>query len=304
MNTKRTKKLLFLTTWFARKARNLLFVIIVGILAIVIVSCLYWQSRPYYEKYHHIAHALGAIEGLEYSNSKEALDRSYSKGIRLLEVDFLYTSDGHLVCRHNWNQKLEDGFSKKNIPDYETFMASKIKGVYTTLDIESIIQFAMDHPDVYFVTDIKSYKFDICEALKVIEETADEMGYTDLDKQFIVQVYNYEDYKRIIEEFSFENYIFTLYRMKDKLEENSIDEIVDFCLENDIKVVTLPQRYSTKEICGQFKENNIHVYAYTINSRRTWVKIKLAGVDGIYSDYIYPLAISRWFIKLMTLTYY
>lgn len=274
---------------------------IVIIIAVVFsLASLYWNSQPYYQKYHHIAHALGGIDKVEYTNSLEALNLSYERGIRLMEVDFLYTNDGNLVCRHNWDEEFEDDFSKENIPDHKTFMESKINGVYTTLDIESIIRFAMEHPDVYFVTDIKSYKFDICEAVELITNTAEELGFSELDKQFIIQVYTYEDYEKISERFDFQNFIFSLYRMKDELKNYGINGILDFCMKNDIKVVTLPKKYATREICGQLKSNGIKIFVYTIDSRKTWLKLKLTGVDGIYTNYIYPMKISRYFYQLMS----
>src|SRR5690625_6358053 len=61
-----------------------------------------------------IAHAGGAIEGFNYTNSLEALNHAYDQGVRLFEMDILETSDGklrseehtselqsrgHLVCR-------------------------------------------------------------------------------------------------------------------------------------------------------------------------------------------------------------
>ncbi|RDU25218.1 glycerophosphodiester phosphodiesterase family protein [Anaerosacchariphilus polymeriproducens] len=281
-----------------KKNKKYLYLIVAFV--VFIIASLYWNSQPYYQKYHHIAHALGGIDKVEYTNSLEALNLSYNRGIRLMEVDFLYTNDGHLVCRHNWNEEFGDGFSKKNIPDHKTFMESKINGVYTTLDIESIIRFAMEHPDVYFVTDIKSYKFDICEAVELIIDTAEELGFSEIDEQFIIQVYNYEDYEKISERFSFQNFIFSLYRMKDELKNNGINDILDFCMKNEIKVVTLPKKYATREICNQLKVNGIKVFVYTIDSRKTWLKLKLTGVDGIYTNYIYPMKISRWFFQLMS----
>jgi glycerophosphoryl diester phosphodiesterase len=272
---------------------------IIGILVIVIITFLYWRIQPYYKKYHYVAHALGGIEGLEYSNSLEALNSSYSMGTRLMEVDLLYTSDGHLICRHKWSDNLGDGFSEQNIPDYNTFISSKINNVYTTLDIESIIRFAMENPDVYFITDTKSTDIDICEMLEVIKDTAKKLGYKDVDRQFIIQFYNYDDYERISQKFSFQNYIFTLYRMKGELKQNGIANILDFCVKKDIKVVTLPKEYATKEICRQLKENGITSYVHTVDSRKIWFKFQLMGIDGIYTNDIYPLKMFGLFAEMM-----
>ena len=55
---------------------------------------------------HLIAHALGGIGGKPYSNSLEAFIENYNKGIRIFEVDLSITSDGYVVCRHDWNTSL------------------------------------------------------------------------------------------------------------------------------------------------------------------------------------------------------
>ena len=47
-----------------------------------------------------MAHALGGIDGENYTNSKEALGSNYNKGVRLSEVDINLTADDKLVCVH------------------------------------------------------------------------------------------------------------------------------------------------------------------------------------------------------------
>lgn len=54
---------------------------------------------------NYIAHALGGIDGQTYTNSKEAIENSYNKGVRLFEVDVKLTSDNKLVCVHGWSKK-------------------------------------------------------------------------------------------------------------------------------------------------------------------------------------------------------
>lgn len=263
----------------------------VGIIIMLIVLWFYPDTRPYYEKYNYIAHALGGIDGKDYTNSKEAMELSYKNGLRLIEFDLLYTSDGHLIARHNWNTKLEDGFSGENVPDYDTYMKSKIYDTYTTVDIETILQFAMEHPDVYFITDVKPKKVTLTQTLEKIKETAEAMGYKNFEKQFIVQFYSYEDYEQISKEFNFSNYIFTLYRMKGELRDNGIENILNFCVENKIKVVTIPKKFVTKEICDQLNEKGISVLVNTIDDKQQWKELKEMGVSGIYTNYITPKAV-------------
>lgn len=261
----------------------------------------YWNSQPYYKKYHYIAHALGGIDDKTYTNSKEALEYSYSQGNRLMEVDFVITSDKQLVARHRWSDELEDNFSKENIPNLDTFLSSKILGKYTPVDIKTIILFAMEHPDVYFITDIKSYKKEMIDMLKAIEETSRELGFTDFTKRFIIQVYNYDNYELVSGDFQFENYIFTLYRMVDVFKDNEFNQVIQFCVDNQIDVITIPKKYITKEIVQKAKENDIFIYVNTINSRKEMLKLRLMGVNGVYTDFIYSYKIFESIIKLALL---
>lgn len=49
-----------------------------------------------------IAHAGGNINGHIYTNSREAVENSLKNGFKFIEIDFLVTSDGHLVAIHDW----------------------------------------------------------------------------------------------------------------------------------------------------------------------------------------------------------
>lgn len=54
-----------------------------------------------------IAHALGGLDGKEYLNSREGFLAMYNQGVRLFELDLSRTSDGVWVCRHNWNESMD-----------------------------------------------------------------------------------------------------------------------------------------------------------------------------------------------------
>jgi hypothetical protein len=92
-----------------------------------------------------IAHAGGEIDGYKYTNSLEALDLSYSKGARLFELDILETADKKLVASHDWN----DGLPLT----YEAFLAQKVEGKFTPLDLASINQRFAQHTDAILITD-------------------------------------------------------------------------------------------------------------------------------------------------------
>ena len=56
------------------------------------------NNTEYWE--HFIAHAGGAIDGITYTNSLEALDLSYSKGCKLFELDLVLTSDDKIIAKY------------------------------------------------------------------------------------------------------------------------------------------------------------------------------------------------------------
>jgi len=55
----------------------------------------------------HIAHAGGAFGALRYTNSLEALDRNYARGVRWFELDFLPDREGVWWAVHDWREVQE-----------------------------------------------------------------------------------------------------------------------------------------------------------------------------------------------------
>ena len=101
-----------------------------------------------------IAHAGGAIDGHNYTNSKDALDLSYQKGYRLMELDIIKTSDGQYVAAHDWGFWRQLTNYKGLLPvTAKEFLQYKIKGRYTPMDMDAINAWFRDHPDAILVTD-------------------------------------------------------------------------------------------------------------------------------------------------------
>ncbi|HHS96095.1 MAG TPA: hypothetical protein ENJ45_05845, partial [Phaeodactylibacter sp.] len=101
-----------------------------------------------------IAHAGGAIDGITYTNSLDALQRNYAKGFRLFELDIIKTTDGHYVAAHDWNYWAKHcGRSDRKLVDKATFLQHKIDGAYSLLDMERINAWFSAHPDAILITD-------------------------------------------------------------------------------------------------------------------------------------------------------
>ena len=93
--------------------KKLYFILLIILIFVLLISITLYinYSNEREERYirtikssRYMAHALGGIDGENYTNSKEALESSYNKGIRLFEVDINLTADDKLVCVHGWNK--------------------------------------------------------------------------------------------------------------------------------------------------------------------------------------------------------
>ncbi len=124
---------------------------------LLVLSMLLWQCDNKAEQsaplggHRYIAHAMGAVDGLTMTNSREAFLANYNKGRRVFEVDFSITSDLEVV-----------GF--KNSPDFgldkpmeemshREFMDFRYKGKYTPLDVTDVLDLLEAYPDISIVTD-------------------------------------------------------------------------------------------------------------------------------------------------------
>ena len=76
-----------------------------------------------------------------YSNSLEALDLSYSKGIRIFELDLKLTEDNELVAVHDWTSwKKMTKYPKNTPPSKEDFMIvfDTIKKQYRNINLKTL----------------------------------------------------------------------------------------------------------------------------------------------------------------------
>lgn len=101
-----------------------------------------------------IAHAGGRIDGIEYTNSLEAMNLSYKNGFRLFELDFIETADGVFVASHGWSDwKKQVGFKEERRPTLKEFKSLKILEKYTPMDIDDVNEWFRNHKDAILVTD-------------------------------------------------------------------------------------------------------------------------------------------------------
>ena len=229
---------------------------------------------PWYEISRMIYHAGGAIDGLAYTNSKEAIENTLSMGNRLLEIDFLFTSDGHLVCLHEW--KNLQGLTRPCT--LERFLSLKMNYAYTTITAGDILAFMREYPDMYVIVDTKE-----TDAVGVVAEL---LRLCDSDPfvadRFVIQLYEGGMKERILELYPFEadNFLFTAY----KFGPHRVTDILTLCLEEEISIVTVPYGSWDKAAVQRFTDAGCIVFEHTVNYTSMTDNGLQRGIYGFYTD--------------------
>lgn len=220
-----------------------------------------------------IYHAGGQIDGNVYTNSLEAVQKTLSEGKNFIELDFRYTSDGHLVCAHAWY----DVFPEDYEPTLEEFLAAKIQGKYTPLTAEKVIQLMEENPQMYLVTDTKD-----ADSVEIIGKLV-SLAQNDpkILNRFIVQLYTGREKNDMKALYPFEDsqFVFTTYKWG-----TWQHEVAAICNEENISVIAVPYEEMSDEDAAYMKELGFTVYEFTVD-RGDYAKLSLErGISGFYTN--------------------
>lgn len=227
------------------------------------------------KKERYISHAGGRVKGVRYTNSKEALDKSYENGYKLIELDMEWTTDDNLVLIHDWDWYVEKAFGaeKRQYSTKEFKDFTMIEGL-TQMTIDDLAKWLKKHDDVCIVTDIKTRNV---EALKLISER-----YPDLVDRFKPQIYSFEEYASTVTS-GFHDIILTLY-----MTEYTDEQVIDFANRNDLMAITMPINRAKTDFPKKLKEEGHFTYTHTVNDKDLESLLDTYGIDGYYTDDILP----------------
>ncbi len=239
-----------------------------------------------------IAHAGGGYNKKTYTNSINALEAN-KDSYNFFEIDFVWTSDQHLVCLHDWDASAKAAFGNVFDPvptlyDFEGLVRDNAK--YKNCTAETLIAWLESNPEKKIVTDVK--KGNVL-ALKYIANM-----YPDYAKRFIPQIYNPEQYEPV-KKMGYEKIIFTLYRYS-----GDHSEVLKAVSDMSLYAVTVPKRHVRSEISLDFEkwglphsfitvrfpydlaQLNIPTYVHTVNNQEEWMELQRLGVSEIYTDWL------------------
>ena len=228
-----------------------------------------------------VAHAGGTVSGYVYSNALEALQNSVSHGYRYIELDFMPTSDGRIVLTHVWNNM---PYRVPGAPDHivthAEFMALRLFNRYTPMDLEMLITFLAEHPDIRIITDTKD-GYDAYAALYVIVEQ-----FPDYIPRFIPQAYRFAHVERI-RALGFQDVIVTLYLYPEAFFDDPA-EIARLAREHAVYAVTIQEYGIDPDYAARLDVANIRFFAHTVNNPYRAQELWDMGFTGIYTQFLIP----------------
>lgn len=235
-----------------------------------------------------LCHAMGAIGTDTYTNSLEAFEASYQAGFRTFEVDLLMTSDGEVVLMHDWNKAMQPDFEKGYIPTLEEFLQAPILGKYTPLSFRDLLTIAVEHPDIYIVTDSKYTDLETVSAefSKMLSD-AESMDCTEVFDRFIVQLYREEMYDCINKIYPFNQYIFTLYQRWEGEDMEELEEICRWSVNTGVPSITMWSTFITEPVRETVQKHGLRLYGHTVDDPSEAAALLNENV-GIYTNVITP----------------
>lgn len=234
-----------------------------------------------------ISHACGGIDGLTYTNSREALELAIRKGFRVIEVDFSLTKDGHVVCWHDWQNNMDQNpdWSDDNPPTLDAFLSTPVYHKYTALSFRELLDYMEEHPEIFIVTDIKSENETYRSIVQGIVADAKDTSREAILDRLVIQIYKEEEYDLLLEYYPFKNFLFTTYKYADY----DLNNTARICLDKGIHVVTLPTGWiDSEEKIKVFTDKNIKVFTNTLNTVGGLRMFAEHGVSGFYTDFLDP----------------
>ena len=240
------------------------------------------EGDGWYLEHPLIYHAGGEIHGSSYTNSLEAVENTLAEnggGVCFVEMDFRYTSDGALVCAHDWSDAVVD---QTETPALEEFLSWKIQGKFTPLTAEHLMRIMAENPNMYLVTDKK-----VGSLASIIEDLVKLCGRDEsVLSRLIIQLYTGQEKSEIqaIYPFDDDQFLLTIYQ----LGEWSWN-VAQICAEEGIHVIVAPyEMWIPEEDIAHLNQLGFTLYLHTVNRADMAQAAMRKGIFGFYTDNLRP----------------
>ena len=222
-----------------------------------------------------IIHGGGEVGFYLGSNSLEALNNTHSKGFRVIELDFMLSSDGKPVCIHNWSQYYSNQLGSVPVTAAE-FANVKIFNRFTALTLDSLVKWMVLHPDVYIVTDVKE------DNVNMLRHIA--LAHPEIIGRIIPQIYQYDEYVPV-RAMGYSNILLTLYRLPTYFDKVNSKYNAEFAKKHRLLGVTADATLANQKFVDTYVAAGVPLFVHTINDAEEQQKFCDIGVTGIYTAY-------------------
>ena len=253
-----------------------------------------WENIPDYDDYALISHGVGALNGRTRVAARESFLYNYRLGYRVFECDFVLTSDGYAVLRHDWLGGMQEGVDEDHIPTKAEFSQIPILDQYTPLTFEDLMELMVRFPDVWIVTDFKDTDDDSVTALfTALVEEAQALGRPDLLRRMVVQLYTPEMYHTVEAVHHFQHYMLTLYQTEFYGEADILERYVSEAAALGIYDIVMWSFLYDESFLPILEKYGSRVYVHSLSDPAAAQDLLDRGVYGIYADGIDPAAVRR-----------
>jgi glycerophosphoryl diester phosphodiesterase len=227
-----------------------------------------------------VAHALGSIDDLSYTNSLEALRCNHKRGFRWFEVDLALTQDDELVAFHTGHERYA-GFERPidEVP-YSDVQRARYRKRYAIVRFVDVLDEARALGDVVLVTDTKSWSTRMLSAVERVLRARPKGG-----PGIVLQSYgekNIEPVAQLAKQVD-AGVILTLYRTR-----VGDQAVVDMAKQYGVLAVVANQQRFTPWLADRLHAAQIPILVHTIDEHEEMVRLTRAGADGFYTDTYVP----------------
>ncbi len=223
-----------------------------------------------------IAHAGGGYDNRNYTNSIEALNHNYARGFRLFEIDFIWTSDDHLVCLHDWDKtpKWLLNYRDEKALSLEQFNEmNRANPEVTPCNLISLNEWLKSHPNAHVVSDIRGNNLrGLVQMRKIIEQA---------EQRIIPQIRQPEEYTQV-KYLGFHHIIWTLHSFQSDQE-----ELLRYAGILNLFAITMPPDRAKEGLAQSLKPLGTPTYVHTINDPEEVRNYQNTyGVTSVYTDFL------------------
>ena len=231
-----------------------------------------------------VAHALGGIDGLTYTNSLEALRCNHARGYRWFEVDLSETRDHEIVAFHpGLESRLGLDRPVHEVP-FSALRQARFKGKYPLATFREVLSEARSLGGVVLVTDTKAWQPSMLAGVRqTLKDTLDGGS----EPRIVLQSYGEGDVDAVAE-LAREvggGVILTLYKTQ-----AGDQAVVDMAKQHGVVAVTASRGRFTPWLADRLHAAQIPVLVHTVNEHEQVTQLVQAGADGFYTDSYLPYA--------------